>query len=217
MRTVAALGRARVAECIPPNTMASAIEAMGMSLPYSSSTPAEDPQKFEECVAAGVAIRRLLERDIKPRDIMTRAAFENAMIIIMAIGGSTNAVLHLVAMAKAVDVPLTIDDFQAVSDRIPFLADLKPSGRFVQEDLHKVGGTPGVMKMLLEKGLLDGGCMTVTGKTIEENLRDLRGLDENQEVIRPFDNPVKATGHIQILRGNLAPTGAVAKITARKG
>ena len=158
------------------NTMASAIEALGMSLPYSSSIPAEDPAKLDECFRAGAAIRLLLERDIKPRDIMTRAGFENAMVVVMALGGSTNAVLHLIAMARAVEVPLTIDDFQTVSDRVPFLADLKPSGKYVQEDLHAVGGTPAVMKYLLEKGLLDGDCLTVTGKTLAENLRDLPGL-----------------------------------------
>ena len=199
------------------NTMASAIEAMGMSLPYSSSTPAVAPQKLEECYSAGLAIRGLLERDIKPRDIMTRVAFENAMVVVMALGGSTNAVLHLVAMAKAVDVPLTINDFQDVSNRVPMLADLKPSGRFVQEDLHNVGGTPGVMKRLLEKGFIDGSCMTVTGKTVGENLRDLPGLKDDQEVIKGFDDPIKATGHIQILWGNLAPGGAVAKITGKEG
>ena len=155
------------------NTMASAIEAMGMSLPYSSSTPAVDPAKLEECFNAGKAILNLLEQDIKPRDIMTRAAFENAMVIIMALGGSTNAVLHLIAMAHAVDVPLTIDDFQAVSDRVPFLADLKPSGKYVMEDLHNVGGTPAVMKYLLEQGFIDGDCLTVTGKTMAENLADV--------------------------------------------
>jgi len=199
------------------NTMASAIEAMGMSLPYSSSTPAEDPLKADECLRAGAAILTLLERDIKPCDIMTRQAFENAMVTVVALGGSTNAVLHLIAMAKAVSVPLTIDDFQAVSDRVPMLADLKPSGRFVQEDLHSVGGTPAVMKMLLDKGLLDGDPMTVTGQTVAENLRDLPALKDGQQVIRPFDNPIKATGHIQILKGNLAPTGAVAKITGKEG
>ena len=199
------------------NTMASAIEALGMSLPYSSSSPAEDPRKIDECLAAGAAVRRLLEEDLKPRDIMTRKAFENAMVVVMAVGGSTNAVLHLIAMAKAVGVPLTIDDFQSVADHVPMLADLKPSGRFVQEDLHNVGGTPGVMKMLLEKNLLHGDCMTVTGKTIEENLRDLPGLKQGQEVIRPFDNPIKATGHIQILKGNLAPDGAVGKVTGKEG
>ena len=199
------------------NTMASAIEALGMSLPYSSSIPAEDPAKLDECLRAGAAIHVCLEKDLKPRDIMTRAAFENAMVMVMAVGGSTNAVLHLIAMARSVDVPLTIDDFQRVSDRVPFLADLKPSGKFVQEDLHRVGGTPAVIKLLLEHGLMDGGCLTVTGKTLAENVADLPGLAEGQEVVRPLDNPIKATGHIQILRGNLAPDGAVAKITGKEG
>ncbi len=157
------------------NTMASAIEALGMSLPYSSSTPAEDPAKLDECYRAGLAIRTLLERDIKPRDIMTRRAFENAITVVMAVGGSTNAVLHLIAMARSVGVPLAIDDFQRISDRVPYLADLKPSGRYVQEDLHRVGGTPAVMKYLLEKGYLDGDCLTVTGKTLAENLSRCRG------------------------------------------
>ncbi|MFZ1398723.1 MAG: dihydroxy-acid dehydratase, partial [Candidatus Promineifilaceae bacterium] len=187
------------------NTMASAIEALGMSLPYSASYPAVSEEKANECVEAGRAIRTLLERDIKPRDIMTRAAFENAMVVTMALGGSTNAVLHLIAMARAVDVELTIDDFQTVSDRVPFLADLKPSGRFVMEDLHAVGGTPAVMKYLHENGLINGSCLTVTGKTVAENLAELPGLAEGQEVLRPLDNPIKESGHIQILRGNLAP------------
>jgi dihydroxy-acid dehydratase len=199
------------------NTMASAIEALGMSLPYSATNPAEDQGKWEECFHAGKAIRHLLEIDLKPRDIMTRAAFENAMVVVMALGGSTNAVLHLIAMARAVDVKLTIDDFQAVSDRVPFLADLKPSGKYVMEDLHNAGGTPAVMKYLLEKGLLDGSCMTVTGKTIAENLKDLPGLKAGQQVFMPFEKPIKATGHIQILKGNLAPGGAVAKITGKEG
>ncbi|PHR98352.1 MAG: dihydroxy-acid dehydratase [Blastopirellula sp.] len=199
------------------NTMASAIEALGMSLPYSASIPAEDPAKQEECIQAGHIVRMLLEKDIKPRDIMTREAFENAMVVIMALGGSTNAVLHIIAMARSVDVDVSIDDFQTVSDRIPFLADLKPSGRFVQEDLHKVGGTPAVMKYLLSEGLLNGDCMTVTGKTLAENLADLPGLSEGQEVIRPISNPIKETGHIQILKGTLSPTGAVAKITGKEG
>ncbi|MBX3425490.1 MAG: dihydroxy-acid dehydratase [Pirellulales bacterium] len=199
------------------NTMASAIEAMGMTLPYSSSIPAEHPAKLAECLAAGAAIRNLLERDLKPRDVMTRAAFENAMVVIMAVGGSTNAVLHLLAMARAVDVPLSIDDFQAVSDRTPYLADLKPSGKYVQEELHEVGGTPAVMKMLLEAGLIDGSCLTVTGKTIAENLADLPGLKPGQEIVRPLDKPLKATGHIRIMRGNLCPDGAVAKITGKEG
>ncbi len=199
------------------NTMASAIEALGMSLPYSSSTPATDPDKLKECIQAGQAIRYLLEQDIKPRDIMTRAAFENAMVVVMALGGSTNAVLHLLAMARAVEVALSLEDFQAVSDRAPFLADLKPSGKYVMEDLHRVGGTPAVMKYLLEKGLLNGDCLTVTGKTLAENLRELPGLQAGQEIIRPLENPIKASGHIRILRGNLAPGGAVAKITGKEG
>ncbi|RIK79464.1 MAG: dihydroxy-acid dehydratase [Planctomycetota bacterium] len=199
------------------NTMASAIEALGMSLPYSASIPAEDENKLQECFAVGGAIKNLLERDIKPRDIMTREAFENAMAVVMALGGSTNAVLHLIAMAKAVDVKLTIDDFQRVSDRVPFLADLKPSGKFVQEDLHDAGGTPGVMKMLLAEGLMNGDCLTVTGRTLAENLKELPGLKPGQEVVHPLSNPIKATGHIQILRGNLSPEGSVAKITGKEG
>ena len=199
------------------NTMASAIEAMGMSLPYSSSTPAEDPAKIEECLRAGAAIRNLLEMDIKPSDIMTRAAFENAMVIIMATGGSTNAVLHLIAMARAVGVSLTIDDFQKTSDRIPYISDLKPSGKYVMEDLHTVGGTPAVLKYLLEKGLIDGTCMTVTGKTLAENLKDLPGLKEGQQIIQPIEKPFKESGHIRIMRGNVCPDGAVAKITGKEG
>ena len=199
------------------NTMASAIEAMGMSLPYSSSVPAVDPLKIEECRRAGAAIRVLMERDIKPSDIMTRAAFENAMVIVTVLGGSTNAVLHLIAMAKSVGVKLTIDDFQTVSNRVPFLADLKPSGQYVMEDLHKVGGIPAVLKFLLEAGFIDGSCMTVTGKTLTENLAELPGLTAGQQVLRPLSNPIKATGHIQILKGNLAPGGSVAKITGKEG
>jgi len=199
------------------NTMASAIEAMGMSLPYSSSIPAEDPLKQAECRAAGAAIRTLLEKNILPKDIMTRAAFENAMVVIMATGGSTNAVLHLLAMARAVDVPLAIDDFQKVSDRIPYIADLKPSGKYVMEDLHYVGGTPAVMKYLLEKGMLNGSCLTVTGKTIAENLAPLNGLAEGQRIIAPIETPIKESGHIRIMRGNFCPDGAVAKITGKEG
>jgi dihydroxy-acid dehydratase len=197
--------------------MASAIEALGMSLPYSSSIPAEDPLKVGECLAAGKAILNLMEKDIKPRDIMTRAAFENAMVITMALGGSTNAVLHLIAMARAVDVPLTIDDFQKVSDRVPYIADLKPSGKYVMEDLHHVGGTPAVMKYLLEKKLLNGDCLTVTGKTLGENVAAVPGLAEGQRVIVPIETPFKASGHIRIMRGNFCPDGAVAKITGKEG
>ncbi|MGB7219628.1 MAG: dihydroxy-acid dehydratase [Vicinamibacterales bacterium] len=199
------------------NTMASAIEALGMSLPYSSSTPAEDPQKLQECLHAGLAVRRMLEIDLKPRDIMTRAAFDNAMVMVTILGGSTNAVLHLLAMAHEVDVPLTIDDFQKVSDRVPMLADFKPSGQYVMEDLHQVGGIPAVMKLLLEAGLINGDCMTVTSKTVRENLKDLLGLTPGQQIVHPLKNPIKATGHIQILKGNLAPGGAVAKITGKEG
>jgi dihydroxy-acid dehydratase len=199
------------------NTMASAIEAMGMSLPYSSSMPAEDPGKREECLRAGAAVRLLLERDIKPRDIMTREAFENAIVTVMALGGSTNAVLHLIAMARAVDVPLTIDDFQAASDRIPLLANLKPTGQYVMEDLHAVGGTPAVLRYLLDKGVLHGDCLTVTGKTLAENLAELPDLSDGQDVIRSWEKPIKKTGHLTILRGNLAPDGSVAKLTGKEG
>ncbi len=199
------------------NTMATAIEAMGMSLPYSSSTPAVDDGKAQECLDAGAAIRVLLEKNIRPSDIMTRAAFENAMVMIMATGGSTNAVLHLIAMARAIDVDLGLDDFQHVSDRIPLIADLKPSGKYVMEDVHKVGGTPALMKYLLNEGLLDGSCLTVTGKTIAENLADLPALQQDQEVFLPLSSPIKATAHIQILKGNLAPGGSVAKITGKEG
>ena len=199
------------------NTMAAAIEALGMSLPYSSSTPAVSAEKRAECEAAGKAVLNLLELDLKPSDIMTRKAFENAMVVTMAMGGSTNAVLHLIAMAKSVDVKLTIDDFQAVSDRIPMLADFKPSGKFVMEDLQSVGGTPAVMKYLLENGLLHGDCMTVTGKTLAENLAPLPGLSAGQEIVQPLEKPIKAIGHIRILKGSLAPEGSVAKITGKEG
>jgi dihydroxy-acid dehydratase len=199
------------------NTMASAIEALGMTLPYSSSTPAEDPRKLEECFSAGASIRNLLEVDLKPRDIMTREAFENAMVTVCALGGSTNAVLHLIAMARSVDVPLTIDDFQRVSNGTPLLADFKPSGPYVMEDLHLVGGLPAVLKLLLNAGLLHGDCLTVTGKTIRENLRDLPDLSPGQQIVRPVSDPLKSTSHLQILRGNLAPEGAVAKITGKEG
>ena len=200
------------------NTMASAIEAMGMSLPYSSSNPALSDEKKQECIDAGKAIRVLLERDIKPRDIMTRKAFENAITVIMVLGGSTNAVLHLLAMAKSVDVPLSQDDFQRISDRVPVLADFKPSGKYLMQDLHPWGGVPGVMKYLLKQGLLHGDCLTVTGKTIAENLEAVPDMDfEKQKIIFPLSNPIKATGHLQILYGNLATGGSVAKISGKEG
>ncbi|MCD2423360.1 dihydroxy-acid dehydratase [Niabella pedocola] len=200
------------------NTMASAIEAMGMSLPYSSSNPALSEEKKQECAAAGKAIRLLLEKDIKPSDIMTRQAFENAIVVIMVLGGSTNAVLHLLAMARSINVSLTQDDFQAISDRIPVLADFKPSGKYLMEDLHNKGGVPAVMKYLLKKGLIDGSCLTVTGKTIAENLESVPDLDfETQDIIHPLESPLKATGHLQILYGNLAEKGSVAKISGKEG
>ncbi len=200
------------------NTMAAAIEALGMSLPYSSSNPALSEEKQKECQSAGKAIRLLLEKDIKPRDIMTRDAFENALVTIMVLGGSTNAVLHLIAMAKSVGVPLTQDDVQAVSDRIPVLADLKPSGKYMMQDLHEHGGIPAVMKYLLNKGLLHGHCLTVTGKTLAENLEDIAPVDfDTQKIIVPLEQPLKATGHLQILYGNLATGGSVAKISGKEG
>jgi dihydroxy-acid dehydratase len=200
------------------NTMAAAIEALGMSLPYSSSNPALSQEKKDECLAAGAAILLLLEKDIKPRDIMTRKAFENAIVTIMILGGSTNAVLHLIAMAKSVDVPLTQDDFQAISNRIPVLADFKPSGKYLMQDLHEHGGIPAVMKYLLEKGLLHGDCLTVTGKTLAENLASVPAIDfQTQDIILPLEKPIKATGHLQILYGNLAEGGSVAKISGKEG
>ena len=199
------------------NTMSSAIEALGMSLPYSASNPAENPEKMDECFEAGKAIRHLLEIDLKPRDIMTREAFENAMVITMVLGGSTNAVLHLIAMARSVGVELTIDDFRPVSDRTPFLADLKPSGQYVMEDLHAVGGIPAVMKFLLARGAINGDCITVTGQTIAENLADLPELEPGQQIVFPWEKPINPRGHLRILRGNLAPDGAVAKITGKEG
>ena len=199
------------------NTMASAIESLGMSLPYSSSTPATSEEKIRECKNAGNAILNLLEKDIKPRDIMTRKAFLNAIVVTIALGGSTNAVLHLIAMAKSVGVKLTIDDFQTISNRVPFIADLKPSGKYVMEDVQAIGGVPGLQKMLLKEKLLDGNCLTVTGKTLAENLENLPGLKEGQKIISPLSNPIKKTGHIQILYGNLAKEGAVAKITGKEG
>jgi dihydroxy-acid dehydratase len=200
------------------NTMAAAIEALGMSLPYSSSNPALSEEKKQECHNAGKAIRLLLERDIKPGDIMTRKAFENAVTVIMILGGSTNAVLHLIAMAKSVGVKFTQDDFQSISDRVPVLADFKPSGKYLMQDLHQYGGLPSVMKYLLQKGLLHGDCLTVTGKTIAENLAEVKDLDfEEQKIIYPVENPLKATGHLQILYGNLAEGGSVAKISGKEG
>ncbi len=200
------------------NTMASAIEALGMSLPYSSSNPALSEEKKKECQEAGKAIRNLLEKDIKPSDIMTREAFENAITVIMVTGGSTNAVLHFIAMAKSVGVSITQDDFQAISDRIPVLADFKPSGKYLMQDLHNHGGIPAVMKYLLEQGLLHGDCMTVTGKTLAENLADIPAISfETQDIIYPLENPIKATGHLQILYGNLAEKGSVAKISGKEG
>jgi dihydroxy-acid dehydratase len=199
------------------NTMASAIEAMGMSLPYSASSPANSQAKQKECLQAGAAIRTLLEKNIKPSHIMTPKAFENAMVVITALGGSTNAVLHMIAIARSINVPLTIDDFQRISDRVPLLADMKPSGQYLQEDLNNVGGIPGVMKRLLHAGLLHGDCLTVTGKTLAENLKDLPPLQSGQQVIRPLTHPVHPRGHIQILKGSLAPEGAVAKLTGKEG
>jgi dihydroxy-acid dehydratase len=199
------------------NTMAVAIEALGLSLPYSSSLPADDPGKADECRRAGAAARTLLERDIKPLDILTTKAFENALVMIMAVGGSTNAVLHLIAIARTAGVPLSLADFQRASDRVPLLADLKPSGKYVQEDLHAVGGTPAVMKYLLERGFLHGDCLTVTGKTLAENLSDAAPLQAGQQIIQPVEAPVLPRGHIRILTGNLAPDGSVAKITGKEG
>ncbi|KAJ0965037.1 hypothetical protein J5N97_026175 [Dioscorea zingiberensis] len=199
------------------NTMASAIEAMGMSLPYSSSTPAEDPLKLDECRLVGKYLLNLMEMDLKPRDIITERSIKNAMVMVMALGGSTNAVLHLIAIARSVGLNLTLDDFQKISDKVPFLADLKPSGKYVMEDVHKIGGTPAVIRFLLEEGFLDGDCMTVTGKSLAENAKLCPGLSVGQQIIRPLSNPIKSTGHIQILYGNLAPEGSVAKITGKEG
>ncbi|KAK5008827.1 dihydroxy-acid dehydratase ilv3 [Cryomyces antarcticus] len=199
------------------NTMASAIEVMGMSLPGSSSNPAESKAKQLECLAAGGAIKNLLKEDIRPKDILTRQAFENAMVLVNITGGSTNAVLHLIAIADSVGIKLTIDDFQSVSDRIPFLADLKPSGKYVMADIFDIGGTPALLKFLLKEGLIDGSGMTVTGKTLKENLEKAPSFPEDQQIIRPVNNPIKKTGHIQILRGSLAPGGCVGKITGKEG
>ncbi|WP_281638319.1 dihydroxy-acid dehydratase [Flavobacterium marginilacus] len=199
------------------NTMSSAIEALGMSLPYSSSNPALSEEKRKECDDAGKAIRILLEKDIKPRDIMTRKAFENAITIVAVLGGSTNAVMHLIAMAHSVDIEITLDDFQAINDRTPVLADLKPSGKYMMEDLHAVGGVPAVMKYLLKVGLIHGDCLTVTGKTITENLANVPDLQDGQEVVFEIQKALKSTGNIQVLYGNLAEEGAVAKISGKEG
>jgi len=200
------------------NTMSSAIEALGMSLPYSSSNPALSEAKKNECREAGKAIRLLLEKDIKPSDIMTRKAFENALTVIVALGGSTNAVLHMIAMAHSVGITLTQDDIQRTSDKTPVIADFKPSGKYLMEDLHNIGGVPLVMKYLLQKGLLHGDCMTVTGKTVAENLENIPDLEfENQQIIKPLENPIKVTGHLQILYGNIATGGSVAKISGKEG
>lgn len=200
------------------NTMACAIEALGMSLPYSSSNPALSKEKSDECKVAGKTIKHLLERDIRPHDIMTPKAFENAITIVMALGGSTNAVLHLIAMAQCVGLKVTQDDFQRISDRTPLIADLKPSGKYLMEDLHKMGGTPVVMKYLLDKGLLHGDCLTVTGKTIDKNLEYISAIEfDRQQLIYPIEKPLKKSGHIQILYGNLAENGSVAKITGKEG
>jgi dihydroxy-acid dehydratase len=199
------------------NTMSSAIEALGMSLPFSSSNPAESQDKKAETLKVGVAIKNLMIQGILPKQIMTKQAFENAIATVMVLGGSTNAVLHLIAMAKSVDVPLGLDDFQRISDHTPFIADLKPSGAYLMEDLHHVGGVPAVLKEMLQQGYLQGDCLTVTGKSIGENLETVKSLSEQQKVIVPFDNPIKSNGHLQILYGNLAPEGAVAKITGKEG
>jgi dihydroxy-acid dehydratase len=202
------------------NTMATAIEALGMSLPYSSSSPADSVEKMQECMDAGKAMHRLLEMDLKPRDIMTKGAFENAIRMVMMTGGSTNAVLHLIAMSRSCQDPsvaITLEDFQRLSNITPFLADLKPSGKYVMEDVQNIGGTPGMIKFLIDNGMFDGDQMTVTGKTHNENLKDHPGLTPGQQIIRPLSNPIKATGHLQIMYGNLCPGGGVAKITGKEG
>ncbi len=199
------------------NTMASAIEALGMAMPYNSSNPAMGKEKVQDCLNSGKALQHLLENDIKPSDIITRKSFENAIRLLTLLGGSTNAVLHFLAIAKAANIDFGLDDFQKISDTTPFLADLKPSGKYLMEDLHRVGGTPAVMKYMLEKGMLHGECMTITGKTIAENIKDLPGLKAGQQVLKPMETPIKATGHLRILYGNLAEEGAVAKITGKEG
>jgi dihydroxy-acid dehydratase len=199
------------------NTMASAIEALGMSLPYSSSNPAVSKEKIEDCKAVGVAMKHLIEKDLKPLDIVTKKSLQNALRLIAVLGGSTNAVLHFLAIAHAANIDLTIDDFQKISDTTPFLADLKPSGKYLMKDLHAIGGIPAVLKFMLENDMLHGDCMTITGKTLAENLASLGPLKEEQDLIRPLNNPIKPTGHIRILKGNLASEGSVAKITGKEG
>ncbi|KAG6287550.1 hypothetical protein E4U09_006080 [Claviceps aff. purpurea] len=199
------------------NTMATALETMGLTLPGSSSNPAEDPAKIAECESIGEAVKNLLKEDIRPRDIMTRQAFENAMTVVSILGGSTNAVLHLIAIADSVGIKLTIDDFQTVSNRVPLLADLRPSGKYVMEDVHKIGGTPSLLKFLLKEGILDGSGITVTGKTMKQNMENVPDFPSDQKIIRPLSNPIKSTGHIQIMRGSLAPGGCVGKITGKEG
>lgn len=199
------------------NTMAAAIEALGMSLPYNSSNPALSDAKKLECVEAGKQVNELLKLDLKPSDIVTKKSLENAVTLVVALGGSTNAVLHFLAIAKTAEIEFTLDDFQRINDQTPFLADLKPSGKYLMEDVHRVGGVPAVLKYLLQKGLLHGDCLTVTGKTFAENLAELEGLTEGQDVIMPIENPIKESGHLSILKGNLAPDGSVAKITGKEG
>ena len=199
------------------NTMASAIEALGMALPYNSSNPAISKNKKEECLAAGEQMRVLIENDIKPLDIVTRKSLENAIRLVTITGGSTNAVLHFLAIARAADIEFTLQDFQHISDTTPFIADLKPSGKYLMEDVHRIGGIPALLKYLLKNGLLHGDCMTVTGKTLAENLENVPDLEEGQDVIRPLDRPIKATGHLRMLYGNLAQNGSVAKITGKEG
>jgi len=199
------------------NTMASAIEALGMAIPYNSSNPATGPEKKEDCIASGRALRLLIEKDIKPLDIITRKSLENAVRLITVLGGSTNAVLHFLAIAKAAEIEFTLDDFQKISDTTPFLADLKPSGKYLMEDVHRVGGIPAVMKFMLEKGMLHGDCLTITGKTVAENLAEVPNLTDGQHVIKDVDAPIKETGHIRILFGNIAQEGSVAKITGKEG
>lgn len=199
------------------NTMASAVEVMGLSLPYNSSNPAVSQNKIDECVAAGKAMRLIIEKDIKPKDIVTKKSLENAIRLVTVLGGSTNAVLHFLAIARAAEVDFTLDDFQRISDTTPFLADLKPSGKYLMEDVHRIGGIPAVIKFMLDNGMLHGDCITVTGKTLAENMANVPSLSENQKIIRPLDNPIKESGHLRILFGNLAVDGSVAKITGKEG